>query len=187
MILRDSHFQFDDRCLSHSGAIIDIGCYSWDWSQWFLDNGKRVIGFDLNEVRQPAGAELRKQAVMPFDGKVLIRANNDVDATVMPMWNSTGQEIQSVSLGSILKEFPMPALIKMNVEGAEYPLLFSLKEPPADQLIVSFHDFAPYFPYSKHLSQTVRNYLSVWYNWSETCPEYSWWMGLLKEEFRGVK
>lgn len=187
MILREDHFKFDDRCLTHLGVIIDIGCYSWDWSQYFLDNGRRVIGFDLNEIRQPAGATLRRQAVMPFEGKFLIRGNNAVDATVMPMWNPTGEEIQSVTLDSVLKEFPMPSLLKMNAEGAEYPLLLSLREPPADQLIVAFHDFASYFPYSKHFSQIVRNYLSVWYNWSETHPPCSWWMGLLKDELRRVK
>jgi hypothetical protein len=178
MILRDNWFQFDDRCFGHPGVILDLGCYSWDWSSYFFDK-KKVIGFDLNEINQPQGAELRRVAVMPFANKFSVRGFNEVDSTVMPTFNSQGKEIESVSLESVLDEFPLPSILKMNIEGAEYPLLFSLKEPPADQLIVSFHDFA-HFPYPKYLSGIVRDYLSVWYNWKETCPEYSWWMGLLK-------
>jgi len=149
-----------------------------------LDNNKRVIGFDLNEIRQPAGAELRRKAVLPFPGSFSIRGNNEVDSTVMPTFGHMGSQIQSVTLDSILSEFDIiPSLIKMNIEGAEYPLLFSLKSPPADQLIVSFHDFA-HFPYPKQLSLIVRDYLSVWYDWKETCAEYSWWMGLLRNDIR---
>jgi hypothetical protein len=185
MILRKDWFQFDDRVFSNPNIIIDIGCYSWDWSQYFLDNGRKVIGYDLKEIRQPVGAELRNQAVMPFANKFQVRGNNDIDATVMPMFNNMGTVVNSVSFDSVLTEFPMPSLIKMNIEGAEYPLLFSLKQPPADQLIVSFHDFA-HFPYPKYLSEIVRNYLSVWYDWAETCHDYSWWMGLLKDELRSI-
>ena len=90
-----------------------------------------------------------------------------------------------VSLDSVLSEFEvMPSLIKMNIEGSEYPLLFSLKSPPCDQLIVSFHDFNIGFPYPKVLSEVVRNYLSVWYDWKVTDGGFSWWMGLLKDEYR---
>lgn len=186
MILRDEWFRFDDRCLSHPGVILDLGCFSWDWSKYFFDKGKRVIGFDLQETIHPPSVEFRKQAVMPFAIEQKVRGTNAYDSSVMLSFgDQPGVAIETVSLDSILAEFSiMPSLLKMNIEGAEFPLLFSLKEPPTDQLIVSFHDFGNLFPFPKQLSEMVRNQLSIWYDWTCTSREYSWWMGLLKEEFR---
>jgi len=184
MLMRNDYYKFDDRCLSHSGVIIDIGCLGWDWSKYFLDKNKRVIGFDCNEKTQPEGAELRRQMVLPYSGKCLVYGTSGA-ASIMNLYRDTdGIQYDVVSLDSVLSEFTvMPSLIKMNVEGSEYPLLFSLKSPPSDQLIVSFHDFQQ-FPYPKKLSEIVRDYLSVWYDWTLTCSTYSWWLGLLKDELR---
>jgi hypothetical protein len=120
---------------------------------------------------------------MPFARTCHISGFNEVDSTIMPMFNSMGKEIEAVSLDSILDEFPNPSILKMNIEGAEYPLLFSLRKPPADQLIVSFHDFA-HLAFTKQLSEMVRSHLSIWYDWTCTNGEYSWWMGLLKDDLR---
>ena len=183
MILRKRYYSFDDRCLTHKGVVIDIGCLNWDWSTYFLDKNKRVIGFDCNEEKQPPGAELRKQLIMPFSGEYLIYSEGQ-GASTTNLNNATGVKQQAVSFDSVLAEFPiMPSLIKMNIEGAEYPLLFSLKNPPSDQLIVSFHDWGN-FPYSKQLSEIVRQHLSVWYDWRLTYGAFSWWLGLLKNEYR---
>lgn len=188
MILRKDYYKFDDRCLSHPGVVVDIGCLTWDWSLYFLDKNKKVIGFDCLEKTQPDGAELRQQMILPYSGKCLIYGDFAPYANVMNTSGGTdGVKYDVVSLDSVLSEFAiMPSLIKMNIEGSEYPLLFSLKGPPSDQLIVSFHDWGD-FPYPKQLSEVVRNYLSIWYDWTLTYKEYSWWLGLLKDEFRVLK
>ena len=186
MIIRDKHFKFDDRCFTHRGVIIDIGCLTWDWSSYFIGKGKNVIGFDCNEMEQPVGAELRKQMVLPYSGKCFIYGDLGAASAMNICDKNNETKYEVVSLDSVLLEFTiMPSLIKMNIEGSEYPLLFSLKAPPSDQLIVSFHDWDN-FPYPKKLSEVVRDYLSVWYEWRLTSKAYSWWMGLLREEFRTI-
>ena len=182
MLVRDTYYKFDDRCFQHPGVVVDLGCLTWDWSKDFFGK-KKVIGFDAAEDIQPEGAELRRVMVMPYSGKAMYHGDS-AGASVVHNRNLAGANCDVVSLDSILAEFGMASIIKMNIEGSEYPLLFSLKHPPCDQLIVSFHDFHIGYPYPKILSEIVRNYLSVWYDWTITFSDYSWWMGLLKDEHR---
>ena len=71
MLIRDTYYKFDDRCLQHSGVVLDLGCRSWDWSKYFFGK-KRVIGFDVLERVQPEGAELRRVLVMPYTGRGIL-------------------------------------------------------------------------------------------------------------------
>lgn len=181
MIIRKKHYSFDDRCFSHKGCVIDIGCYTWDWSKDFI-NKKEIIGIDYCEKEEIAGTKLIRKMIMPYKGECSVHIDG-YGSTVM---DKKGDSVicETITLEDVLDGLNcMPSVMKVNIEGAEYPLLFSLRGPPSDQLIVSFHDWGE-FCYPKKLSETVREYLSIWYDWKITYERYSWWIGLLKDKYR---
>lgn len=186
MILGKTYFQFDDRAFEHPGVVIDMGCLRWDWSRRFTQRGKRVIGFDPQETQKIEGAELRNQLVMPHHGKLTLKGGEG-GASVLNNRLPENRTCEVVSFDSVLSEFNiMPSIVKMNIEGAEYFILFSLKSPPADQLVVAFHDWGGN-PFTEEMSAMTRDYLSKWYDWTEIFKSYSWWLGLLKDEYRKIK
>jgi len=179
----------DDRYMKHPGVIIDIGCYKWSWSR-LIKGERRIIGYDCIEGTEPPNCKLYRCAVMAERGTVAISgAGQSVSAEMVPDAFCAGT-MPAVSIHDVLQPFDtMPAIIKMNVEGAEYEILDALmtrETAPADQLIVAFHDRNK-FAHTKDDSLRIRLRLSRWYNWTCIDEPFSWWLGLLKDEYRTVE
>jgi hypothetical protein len=143
-IIGENYSRIDDRAFVHNGCIIDLGCIRWNWSQLFIGK-KRVIGVDPFENEVPEGAELFKGVVGSFDG--LIKMTREGDASRISISDSdSGEWITSISWKSFCSKFDITdiAILKMNIEGAEFPLLHSMDSEDfskIDQIIVSFHDW----------------------------------------------
>ena len=163
----NSHYYVDPRWKDTEGPIIDIGCYAWDWSKQFA-NARPVIGIDPVEQSCPEWATLIKAVVSISDGTAALSGGNGYDNSIV--YGETVASVAAVSFSGILNKYK-PSVVKLNVEGAEYPLLMSVAHPVADQLIVSFHDtdwmHPPVHPstiYPPTATSAMLLYLSQWYS-----------------------
>lgn len=136
----------DDRCLTHNGVIVDVGCAGWDWCNFFIGK-KRIIGIDPfeNEIE---GAELFKGLIGCYNGTGLIDCVGDASSAMSSTIN-TGFNLKEVPVMDWTKfkqtyKIDSISVLKLNIEGAEYPLLNSMDTEDfkmIDQIAVSFHDW----------------------------------------------
>lgn len=136
------------RYKEHTGDIVDLGCLDWDWSQHFLrEGGKRVIGVDPQEHIKPSGALLYRGVVGPFSGLVKLDTSH---ATSHSLSLNDARESKSYVEMLSWKDFcafykiTSVSILKINIEGAEYPLLASMNASDfdnIDQIAISLHDW----------------------------------------------
>lgn len=171
-----------ERVYERPGPVLDIGCWGWDWSLQFAGR-KEIIGYDPQEFCLPAWAtEFHREAVGPWDGCMVSR-----ESVLDPVCSGPfclGQDVQlrtvpMRSFASVLKQHT-PALVKLNVEGAEYAILTAVDHPVADQLIVSFHGWPVASWGSKELAMAIVQWLRRWYDATEIDQRWEWWMFLAK-------
>jgi hypothetical protein len=130
----------NDRCLSHPGCIVDIGCLGWDWSKFFIGK-KRVIGVDPFEDAIDQ-TEIFKGCIYNFNG-VMKLTNNDIATSMFGGGNTL---VGVITWKSFLMSFGIDSIsvLKINIEGAEYELLKSMTSEDfkmIDQIAISFHDW----------------------------------------------
>lgn len=177
-LIDNEWFRVHKRAMTHPGTIIDIGCLTWDWSLPFRGK-KQIIGFDPLEKNTPSWATLIQKAVSISSGTTKFAVKGLTSG--ISLCDSDTITVESVSLCSIIATYSPINIIKMNVEGAEFPLLVSVKHPIADQMVVSFHN-------EQHeLQLLLQNYLAKWYWMLRTSKEYNWVLFVLKNEYRNIK
>lgn len=178
--------QVDVRCLTHDGVIIDVGCLEWDWANFFLGK-KRVIGIDPQE-KPIKGAELYKGFLGPFDGTTHLY--NFEDSGVASSTQSKNniyrndpisQETYNViSWRTLCSKFNIDkvSVLKINIEGAEYPLLHSMTVSDfekIDQIAISFHDWLDSDQSAlKHAS--IELLKEVGFNVESIYPQWGWYL-----------
>lgn len=169
------HSTLHARVWDHPGAIVDVGCSGWDWCGVFLGR-KRVIGLDPDlSVPVVPGAELIQSQLGACDGVVSFQGSTSfhvaATATQYPIWSWKRFANAAIRSEGI-------AALKINAEGAEWPLLASMGEDdfkPIDQIAVSFHDFV--WPEMAKVSESLREYLRcVGYHSREIYYPYRWWL-----------
>lgn len=138
--IRDTPWSLvDDRCWSHPGCIVDLGCLSWDWSKIFIGK-KRVIGVDPQEA-PIAGATLFPGAIAAQTGRAALNTTG-IAAHLIPA--TTGFE--TLTWADFIARYNIDdiAILKINIEGGEYDLIPALTADDfarIDQIAVSFHHF----------------------------------------------
>jgi hypothetical protein len=172
------------RVFEHEGCIIDIGCVTWDWSNLFLGK-KRVIGIDPFETTTPEGAELFKGVIGATNGITWIDYNDwgsSITNNKGSIFNTTMSPMISYKTFCQLYNIDKVSILKMNIEGAEYPLLHSMDIEDfakIDQIIISFHNWIN--PNWEYLTRSSFNLLGEMgfelhcINW-----QYRWYLGLKK-------
>jgi len=177
--MRPHHTIDEDRLRSVPGPVLDIGCLKWDWSRRFA--GKReVIGVDPFEQNRPEWAELIQACVSISDGSVAISSGLGLGNTCMI--NDAQKIVPAISFQRLIHTY-RPAIVKLNVEGAEYPLLMAVHHPVSDQLVVAFHDQnrrSTTSTISAFATECVLNYLSNWYDVKRICSKWEWYLFLDK-------
>ena len=139
----------DNRAFEHDGCVVDIGCLHWDWSR-SLFGRKRVIGVDPVEDVVPDNVELFKGRVGPFDAKVSLSRYLDASSVAISSMvaenpnESQECEFAMLSWKNFCKNNGIDriSVLKINIEGGEYPLLHSMDSEDfekIDQIVVSFH------------------------------------------------
>lgn len=168
------HTTVNSRVWGHPGAVVDLGAAGWDWSGAFLGK-KRVIGADPYEQHTPPGAELIQALVGPYDGTIYFQGSTSVNAALSgpqaSMWSWKRFYTASIDSKGI-------AILKLNIEGGEYPLLASMDESDfanIDQIAVSFHDFV--WPGMAKSSKALIAYLeSLGYTSKPIYPPLGWFL-----------
>lgn len=141
-IFNESYSTVHKRCLNHDGCIVDVGCLTWDWSQYFIGK-KRIIGLDPYE-NKIEGTDFYKGILGPFDGKTYM--TNKILGSSIFLSEEKTDEIDVISWKTFCKLFEIDqiSILKINIEGSEYPVLNSLDSDDykkIDQIVVSFHDW----------------------------------------------
>jgi hypothetical protein len=180
----EDHSRVHKRAFEHDGCIIDIGCASWNWSNKFLGE-KRVIGVDPFETTIPQGAELFKGAVGATNGITWMNYSSwasSITNNIGDIFNTTMFPLTNYKTLCKLYNIDKVSVLKMNIEGSEYPLLHSMDTEDfenIDQIIISFHNWLN--PRWECLTRSSFNLLGEvgfelhCINW-----EYRWYLGLKK-------
>jgi hypothetical protein len=203
MIVYGPKWEFDDRVYTDEGVVYDLGCLRWDWLQPFLGR-KRLVGVDPHERTAPAGCELVRAAIAPYAGSVTMHGAglqaeccSPAVPYQIPVGYAEGRpentdtgvyEVPAITWPELLAEYGPAAMVKINIEGAEIPLLMTAKQPMAPQLVVAFHrpgqDYSqPNWPQNEAIDACIA-YLGSWYDARYTILDHSapdkWWHFTLK-------
>lgn len=137
----------DDRCLTHDGCVVDLGCCGWHLFDFF--NGKkRIIGVDPYEAEMD-GVDFFEGMVGPVNGDVYVHragANTTCFGNIDCENEEFARVFKMLSWKNFCKKFDINSisLLKINIEGSEFPLLHSMDSEDfskIDQIAISFHDF----------------------------------------------
>jgi hypothetical protein len=177
-IAGQDYSRIDDDAFNHSGCIVDLGCARWDWSMFFFDK-KRVIGVDPFEEREPEGATLFKGVVTGMDG--LVQMHHGGDASCISTDITSDSWINSMSWKNFCKLYDINeiSILKMNIEGAEYPLLHSMDSDDfskINQIIISFHDWLN--PNWKFLTEASLYMLNNYGFKMQNIGPWGWYLGI---------
>ena len=180
-------YEFDDSVFDTPGAFYDLGCLRWEWAEPFLGR-KPVIGVDPHEQACLVGAELVRAAISPYGGKVTMRGvglQALCGDSVTPYNNKCGYApgrceneqtgpyaVPAITWAELTAAHGPAALVKINIEGAEIPLLFTARQPMAPQLVIAFHEpgheySQPGWPQVEAIRACIR-YLGQWYTMRRT-------------------
>jgi hypothetical protein len=145
----------DSKLFEHDGCVVDVGCLHWNWSKNFLGR-KRVIGIDPIEKECPVDAELFSGLLGPYDSSVTLNINDD-STKIATNTNDKQLSYNMISWKTFCNNFNIDkvSVLKINIEGSEYPLLHSMDIEDfskIDQITISFHDWLN--PNWKHLTSS---------------------------------
>lgn len=158
------------------GAVVDLGCATWDWSSRFFGT-KHVVGADPFET-DPAvgGVDFFQGVVTVVRGRVQISREGTGSSTRN---RANGVEVPAITLADLLALYQVDeiAALKINTEGSEYELLINLPEnliSKIDQIAVSFHDFIGIG--SAKTVEAVLGYLRNWYEVIMIDGRWRWYL-----------
>jgi len=158
------------------GAVVDLGCATWDWSQRFFGT-KSVVGADPFETDpKVAGVDFFQGVVSVVRGHVQISREGTGSST---RGTTNVVEVPAITLSDLLEHHRVAeiAALKINTEGSEYELLINLPEHliyKIDQIAVSFHDFIGIG--SAKTVEAVLGYLRNWYDVVMIDGRWSWYL-----------
>lgn len=170
----------DDRCQTHDGVIVDLGCLGWDWSSFFFGR-KRVIGADPFERSGFIGkGKLVKCFILPYNSALSVSENGLTTSAFDSLIRNTDEVQLGLSWKKFCEDFDIMSvsILKMNIEGGEYPLLNSMDSndfAQIDQLAISFHDWN--HPEWKKLTEaSIYLIKSEGFDAMQINKEYNWWL-----------
>jgi hypothetical protein len=167
------------RVWDHPGAIVDLGCLSWNWSKRFFGK-KRVLGVDPFETETPAGAELWQGVIAASTGAAWISDSGHGSTTRGAKEATVADLVPARPLEEVLRLYNITdiSVLKLNVEGAELEILMTMPErlfDHIDQIAVSFHDFLT----GEHRkTEALLVYLCNWYELVPIESLYGWYLGV---------
>lgn len=162
--------------LQPSDLVIDIGAYRGEWaSQMFcryackmivVEPGPWIVGFPVGEVINKAAST--HDGVQKFGGAYYYSSS----------YEEPTHEYECFDINSLLAKYDEIALLKVNIEGAEYPVLDHIinhgYHTRIKNLQVQFHqvDPEPWQSWYSHIAarlqdthETTWRYDFCWENW----------------------
>jgi hypothetical protein len=133
------------RVYDHDGCVVDVGCLGWDWSGIFIGK-KRVIGIDPFEEDSPPGTELFQGVLGPMNGETALEFQNLGSSVFQENSWESSKTFTMLNWKTFCNWYHIDkvSVLKLNIEGSEYPLLNSLDKgdfDKIDQIAVSFHNW----------------------------------------------
>lgn len=125
--------------LPKKATILDLGCRGMEFTNHFLRLGHKVFPLDIDDF-QPKDYE--QCAITDYTGFCGITRSNDMQATkIGPINHFTAEQVPCYTLEEFMRTRGINFfdLIKMDVEGAEEEIVFSLKKAPSKQMSIEFH------------------------------------------------
>lgn len=133
MITEIAEHSIDVSLLPKSGKILDLGARGFLFANELRRLGHTVYTVDIDPIVQADYT----CAITDKDGTCGLIRDKDPQATRM----GNGSDVVAYTLATFSKMVNVDFwdCIKMDIEGAEYEVLMSLKRAPARQLSVEFH------------------------------------------------
>lgn len=163
---------FDETLLTPKSKVLDLGCQGFELANWMASNIEcDITCMDANQyISLPAWSmaypkiKYYHRIVTNSDAKklrffILNSGNSGYSEEVhdMPAAGSYQEHVYAT-----YKIQPYWDLVKMDIGGAEYGILDSMKEPLAKQISVTFHEHRPYAKGDEYM-QKLFTHLSQWY------------------------
>lgn len=139
--LEHLRYEYD---LSPDDVVIDIGAYRGEWAEQILERyGCRLVVVEptdnITQHAAFAGTEVINKAAWLFDGRLRFGGAYYYTSA----FEDPTHEYECFDVNSLLRRFDEIALVKMNIEGAEYDLLEHMWREGTlnriDNLQVQFH------------------------------------------------
>ena len=172
----------DDRLLSHDGCIIDLGCDDWEFIKPFVGL-KRIVGAD--PFGKPLeGATLYQGTVGAVNGRVqIINSGQNSSTFFAPKIGEQTVEVPMLTWRKfcLVHSITSVSLLKLNIEGGEYPLLSNMSRndyAQIDQIAVSFHNFID-DDYRESTAAALHHLTLVGYSITKTA-DWGWYLALKK-------
>jgi len=170
----------DDRLLTHDGCVVDLGCDDWEFVKPFIGL-KRIIGAD--PFGKPLeGATLYQGTVGAVNGMVQIINNGQNSSTFFaPKEDEKTVDVQMITWRKFCSLYSITnvSLLKLNIEGGEYPLLANMSSydyVKIDQIAVSFHNFIDN-DYCKATEAALHHLMLAGYAITKTA-DWGWYLAL---------
>lgn len=130
--------------LPERANVLDLGCRGFLFANELRRLGHNVVCVDMDTL-EPGGraANYYQKAITNRNGFVYLQRERDPQATRIALYegqNAT-EEVECMTLEtfSAYVNIPFWDAIKVDIEGAEYDVIMSLKQPLSKQLSIEFH------------------------------------------------
>jgi hypothetical protein len=134
MIATIAEHTVDLSLLPEEAKVMDAGCRGFLFTDEMRRMGHEVYAIDIDFL-WPRQHFLC--AIAGYTGTCSVKKSNDPQATQMV----AGSELPCYTIEDFgkLVDIQFWDVIKLDIEGAEYPSIMALTEPPATQLSIEFH------------------------------------------------
>lgn len=182
--------------LKEDDIVIDLGTHIGSFSRICYSKGSRKIyGYEVDKTNFDVYQQNAKEGMTSYNKAVW---RSDIDVTTLKfdtnivdyntgmgtIFGSDGIEVECVKLDDVLAEFESVRLVKIDVEGSEYPILYTSKQlHKVKEIVGEFHEDRCYDIYNDY--RPDRRGLTVFLedqgfevikmeesSWSKTCGNF---------------
>lgn len=137
------------------GAVLDAGCRGFRFARFFAALGNRVVAMDPapetyvpEDLRQLDNFRFYKTALVgPMHPRqAYLRMTEDAEArhVVTSREKDSDPLVHCMTIADVMNGVCQEwALMKLNIEGAEFQILNQMIAPLSRQIVVSFHEHTP--------------------------------------------
>lgn len=171
--LEHIRYEYD---LKQTDAVIDLGAYKGEWAQEIYNRyGCNIIAVEPTEyIRDFKNGTIINKAASTHNGKMQFGGR----AYYSSIFEPGDHEYECIDINTTIEQYPEIALLKINIEGAEYDVLSHIIGAGLHKLIkniqVQFHQIGgvPYEIWYKEISNKLSKthsltwqYPYCWENW----------------------
>ena len=154
--------------LLQKGPVLDAGCRSFRFAQWFYARGHQVVALDPSpEILEMASIDGDSKNSFQFFRRGLVANEQSTYRLVMTddpearyLSHDKGESVKTAEVDAL--GFDHWDVVKLNIEGSEYEILANWLGPIANQLVVSFHEHTPQGQGEAKIAEIIKH-LSQWY------------------------